>query len=164
VEGLTFLPYLAGERTPHADPAARGAFVGLSLRHDRGALVRAVLEGVAFGLRDSLELLKGLGVAPESARALGGGARSDVWLRIVASVLGIPLARVAVEEGAAYGAALLGGVAGGVFRDVHEAVERCVRERDVVEPVPAWLEAYAAGYERYRALYPALEPFESPAV
>ena len=163
VEGLTFLPYLAGERTPHADPDARGAFVGLSLRHDRGALVRAVLEGVAFGLRDSLELLKGLGVAPESARALGGGARSDVWLRIVASVLGIPLARVAVEEGAAYGAALLGGVAGGVFRDVHEAVERCVRERDVVEPVPAWQEAYAAGYERYRALYPALEPFESPA-
>src|SRR5213078_2491147 len=81
VEGLTFLPYLAGERTPHADPAARGAFVGLSLRHDRGALVRAVMEGVAYGLRDSLELLRQLGVKAEVARVSGGGARSDLWLQ-----------------------------------------------------------------------------------
>jgi xylulokinase len=156
VEGLTFLPYLAGERTPHADPDARGAFVGLGLRHDRGALVRAVLEGVAFGLRDSLELLRGLGVEPVAGRALGGGARSDLWVRIIASVLGIPLVRVAVDEGAAYGAALLGGVAGGVFADVHEAVERCVTVRDVIEPVPAWQAVYGEGYERFRALYPAL--------
>jgi xylulokinase len=160
VEGLTFLPYLAGERTPHADPDARGAFVGLSLRHDRGALVRAVLEGVAYGLRDSLELLCQLGVRPEAGRALGGGARSDVWLRIIASVLGLPLERVEVEEGAAYGAALLAGVAGGVFHDVHEAVEACVRVRDTIEPDPAWREAYEAGYERFRALYPALRPLE----
>ena len=90
-DGLVFLPYLAGERTPHADPNARGAFVGLSLHHDRGALVRAVLEGVAFGLRDSLELLRGLGVEASQARVSGGGSRGDVWLRIVASVLGIPL-------------------------------------------------------------------------
>jgi xylulokinase len=90
-EGLTFLPYLAGERTPHADPGARAAFAGLSLRHDRGALARAVLEGVAFGLRDSLELLAGLGVRPEAGRASGGGARSRLWLRVVASVLGLPL-------------------------------------------------------------------------
>jgi xylulokinase len=159
-EGLTFLPYLAGERTPHADPDARGAFVGLSLRHDRGALVRAVLEGVAYGLRDSLELLRELGVQPEAGRALGGGARSDLWLRIIASVLGIPLERVEVEEGAAYGAALLGGVAGGVFRDVHEAVEACVRVRDTIEPDPAWREAYEEGYQRFRGLYPALAPFE----
>jgi xylulokinase len=155
-EGLVFLPYLAGERTPHADPAARGAFVGLSLRHDRGALVRAVLEGVAYGLRDSLELLRLLGVEPESARALGGGARSELWLRIVASVLGIPLERVAVEEGAAYGAALLGGVAGGVFADVHEAVAACVRVRDRIDPEPGWRGAYAEGYARFRELYPAL--------
>src|SRR4051812_43783547 len=103
VEGLTFLPYLAGERTPHADPDARGAFAGLSLRHDRGALVRAVLEGVAYGLRDSLDLVAELGdrgrVGIESGRVSGGGARSELWLQIVASVLELPLERVAVEEG-----------------------------------------------------------------
>ena len=114
---MTFLPYLQGERTPHADPSARAMFEGLSLRHDRGALVRAVLEGVAYGLRDSLELLRELGVEPEAGRASGGGARSELWLKIVASVLGIPIERTAVEEGAAYGAALLGGVAAGVFGD-----------------------------------------------
>ena len=114
-EGLTFLPYLQGERTPHADPSARATFEGLSLRHDRGALVRSVLEGVAYGLRDSLELLRALGVEPAVGRASGGGARSELWLKIVASVLGIPIERTAVEEGAAYGAALLGGVAAGVF-------------------------------------------------
>jgi xylulokinase len=155
-EGLVFLPYLAGERTPHADPDARGAFVGLSLRHDRGALVRAVLEGVAYGLRDSLELLRALGVEPQVGRASGGGARSRLWLRILASVLGIPLERTAVEEGAAYGAALLGGVAGGVFGSVEEAIDRCVRARDAVDPEPAWQDVYDHGYERYRALYPVL--------
>jgi xylulokinase len=159
VEGLAFLPYLAGERTPHADPNARGAFVGLQLRHDRGALTRAVLEGVAYGLRDSLELVRALGVRPETGRALGGGARSDLWLRIVASVLDLPLERVAVEEGAAYGAALLGGVAGGVFPDVHEATAACVCARDCIEPDPSWQDAYGAGYERFRGLYPALRPF-----
>jgi xylulokinase len=155
-EGLTFLPYLAGERTPHADPDARGAFVGLSLRHDRGALVRAVLEGVAYGLRDSLELLRRLGVRPEAGRVSGGGARSELWLRIVASVLGVPLERTAVEEGAAYGAALLGGVAASVFTDIHEAVGACVRVRDAVDPEPEWQDVYAAGHERFRSLYPAL--------
>ena len=118
-EGLTFLPYLAGERTPHADPGARASFTGLSLRHDRGALVRAVLEGVAYGLRDSLDLLRELGVGARArARVSGGGARSELWLRILASVLELPLERPIVEEGAAYGAALLGGVAGGVWPDV----------------------------------------------
>ena len=156
VEGLTFLPYLAGERTPHADPKARGAFVGLSLRHDRGALARAVLEGVAYGLRDSLELLRKLGVRPELGRVSGGGARSGLWLSILASVLGIPLERTAVEEGAAYGAALLGGVAADAFADVHEAVASCVRVRDAVEPEPAWREAYDEGYESFRKLYPPL--------
>ncbi|MBW3592422.1 MAG: xylulokinase [Actinobacteria bacterium] len=156
-EGLTFLPYLSGERTPHSDPDARGAFVGLSLRHDRGALARAVLEGVAYGLRDSLELLGELGVRPQVGRVSGGGARSDLWLGIVASVLGIPLERTAVEEGAAYGAALLGGVAGGFFEDVHDAVRRCVRVTGTVEPEPAWRGAYDEGYERFRLLYPALK-------
>ncbi len=161
-EGLLFAPYLAGERTPHADPDARGAFAGLTLRHDRGALVRAVLEGVAYGLRDSLELLRLLGVEPKVGRVSGGAARSDLWLRIVASVLGVPLERTAVEEGAAYGAALLGGVAGGVFADVHEAVAASVRVRETITPDPRWLEAYDEGYPRFRALYPALEPLSSP--
>ena len=159
-EGLTFLPYLQGERTPHADPNARGAFVGLTLRHDRGALVRAVLEGVAYGLRDSLELLRGLGVEADVGRASGGGARSDLWLRIVASVLDLPLERPVVEEGSAYGAALLAGVAAGSFADVHEAVEACVRTTGRIEPEPSWREAYEAGYARFRALYPALRPLE----
>jgi len=155
-EGLSFLPYLAGERTPHADPDARAAFVGLSLRHDRGAMVRAVMEGVAYALRDSLNLLTELGVKAERGRASGGGARSRLWLRIVASTLGLPLELTAVEEGSAYGAALLGGVAGGVFADVHEAVEACVRVREVVEPEPAWEDVYSGGYQRFRELYPAL--------
>ncbi len=156
VEGLTFLPYLSGERTPHADPNARGAFIGLQQRHDRGALARAVLEGVAFGLRDSLELLAAIGVEAEVGRVSGGGSRSSLWLRIVASVLGLPLQKTAVEEGAAYGAALLGGVAAASFADVHEAVAACVKAVDTIEPEPEWVEVYASGYERFRALYPAL--------
>jgi xylulokinase len=155
-EGLLFQPYLQGERTPHADPDARGAFVGLSLRHDRGALVRAVLEGVAYGLRDSLELLRDLGVDAEVGRVSGGGARSELWLTIVASVLGLPLERTIVEEGAAYGAALLGGVQAGVFADAHDAVARCVRIRDRIDPEPGWQQAYEDGYARYRELYPTL--------
>jgi len=159
-DGVLFLPYLTGERTPHADPNARAAFVGLELGHGRDALVRAVLEGVAYGLRDSFVLLRKLGARPEVGRASGGGARSKLWLEIVASVLGLPLELTAVEDGAAYGAALVGGVAGGVFRDVHEAVEACVRVRDRVEPNDAWREAYEAGYARFRSLYPALKPLE----
>ena len=161
-EGLLFAPYLAGERTPHADPDARGAFVGLQLRHDRGALVRAVLEGVAFGLRDALDAVRGLGVDASVGRVSGGGARSPLWLEIVASVLDIPLERTESEEGSAFGAALLGGVAGGVFADATEAVARCVRvgERPV-EPDPALRDPYGEVHERFRALYPALRPFGS---
>jgi xylulokinase len=159
-EGLMFLPYLAGERTPHADPHARGALTGLALRHDRGAVTRAVLEGVAYGLRDSLELLKELGVEPSAGRVSGGGARSELWLRILASMLDLPLERTAADEGSAYGAALLGGVAAGVFRDVHEAVAACVRVRETVEPEARWRHAYEHGYERFRLLYPVLRPLE----
>ena len=160
VEGLTFLPYLQGERTPHADPDARGSFTGLSLRHDRGALVRAVLEGVAYGLRDSLELLRELGVEPLKGRVSGGGARSRLWLEIVASTLGLPLELTVVEEGSAYGAALLAGVADGVFADAREAVGACVRAGDTVEPNPEWAPVYEAGYSRFKALYPALRGVE----
>ena len=159
-EGLLFAPYLAGERTPHADPDARGSFTGLSLRHDRGALARATLEGVAYGLRDSLELLRELGVRPEVGRASGGGAKSDLWLRIVASVLGLPLERTESEEGSAFGAALLAGVRAGVFENAADAVARCVRVRDRLDPDPEWSAAYEVGYDRYRQLYPALKPLE----
>jgi xylulokinase len=159
VEGLTFLPYLTGERTPHADASARGSFTGLSVRHDRGALVRAVLEGVACGLRDSFDLVGGGSLG----RASGGGARSDLWLSIVASVLELPLERVAVEEGAAYGAALLGGVAGGVWSDVGEAVAACVPTHGQVEPVAGWIEPYRELLARYRALYPALRGADTMA-
>ena len=152
-EGLLFAPYLAGERTPYPDPDARGAFTGLSLRHDRGALWRAMLEGVAFGLRDSLELLRELGCAPTVGRVSGGGARSDVWVRIVASALQLPLERTASDEGSAFGAALLAGVRAGVFADAAEAVARCVHVRDVVEPV--W--DYEDVYTRFRSLYPTLK-------
>jgi xylulokinase len=159
-EGLIFLPYLSGERTPHADPSARAMFEGLSLRHDRGALVRSVLEGVAYGLRDSLELLRSLGVEAEVARASGGGARSRLWLEIVASVLGVALERTEVEEGSAFGAALLAGVSSGVFSSAEEAVAACVRVRDRIEPNDAWTGAYEEGYARYRALYPAVRRVE----
>ncbi len=160
VEGLLFAPYLAGERTPYPDPDARGALTGLSLRHDRGALARATLEGVAYGLRDSLELLRSLGVHAEAGRVSGGGARSELWLKIVASVLGIPLERTESEEGSAFGAALLAGVRAGVFADAAEAVGRCVRVHDRIEPVADWSAAYEHGYERYRLLYPALKPLQ----
>ena len=130
--------------------------MGLTLRHDRGALTRAVLEGVAYGLRDSLELLREVGVDAQVGRVSGGGARSELWLRIVASVLGLPLERMEAEEGAAYGAALLGAVRQGVFPDAQEAVAACVRVRDRVDPDPDWQAAYDDGYVRYRELYPTL--------
>jgi len=155
-DGLLFLPYLAGERTPYPDPDARGAFVGLELRHDRGALVRAVLEGVAYGLRDSLDLICELGGTPAFARVSGGGAASRLWLQIVASVLELPLERVAVDEGAAFGAAILGGVAAQIWPDVGTAVAATVRPGERIEPVPEWVEVYRERRVRYQALYPAL--------
>ena len=159
-EGVLFLPYLQGERTPHADADATASFTGLSLRHGRGALARAVLEGVAYGLRDSLELLRELGVEPRAGRASGGGAHSRLWLEIVASVLGLPLERCVVDEGSAYGAALLAGVASGTFVSASEAVASCVHVRETIEPNPSWAARYADGYARYRALYPAIREVE----
>jgi xylulokinase len=156
VEGLRFAPYLAGERTPYADADARGAFTGLGLRHDRGALVRAVLEGVAHGLADALDLVGETGARPPVGRVSGGGARSELWLSIVASVLDLPLERPAVEAGAAYGAALLGGVAGGVFPDAAAAVQATVRPSSLIEPDPTAVAIYADQRASFRALYPTL--------
>jgi xylulokinase len=161
--GLTFLPYLAGERTPHADPDARGAFTGLSLRSDRGALVRAVLEGVACGMRDCLDLVAALGdTPPSSGRVSGGGARGTLWTSIVATALELPLQRVAVEEGAAYGAALLGGVAGEVWADPAQAVAACVRPGETIEPMAQWIEPARDLQARYRALYPRISDERTP--
>ena len=154
-EGLLFLPYLTGERTPHADPHARGALVGLTLRHRRAHLTRAVLEGVAFGLRDCLQLLGSLGIDVERVRLSGGGARSPLWRQILADVFDREVATVNVTQGAAFGAAVLAGVGAGVYGGVGEAAGAIVRETHTTCPGPD-AARYPACYERYRALYPAL--------
>jgi xylulokinase len=154
-EGLLFLPYLSGERTPHPDPNARGAFVGLTLRHHKAHLTRAVLEGVTYGLRDSLELMRGLGVAVDQVRTSGGGARSALWRQILADVFDTEIVTLNVTQGAAYGAALLAGVGVEAYRDVPTACDQVISLTGRTEPGPA-SETYAAYYPRYRALYPAL--------
>jgi xylulokinase len=156
-EGLLFLPYLAGERTPHMDPNARGAWIGLSLAHGRPHLVRSILEGVAFALKDSLVRIQALDLSPDELRAVGGGMRSPLWRRILAAVLNVPLRCLEVEEGAPFGAALLAGVGSGVYADVGEAVARAVHVRkDVEAPDPVLVAAYDDLYRRFVRLYPAL--------
>jgi xylulokinase len=155
-DGVVFLPYLSGERTPHPDPLARGAFVGLTVRHDARHLTRAVLEGVAFGLRDSLELIRGSGAPPiRELRASGGGTRSDLWRSILADVLDTGIATVATSEGAAFGAALLAGVGAGWFGRVEDACATQVTVSQVTRP-GSNVGTYGELYETYRALYPAL--------
>ncbi|GAB4537955.1 MAG: xylulokinase [Anaerolineae bacterium] len=156
-EGLLFLPYLSGERTPYPDPNARGVFFGLTLRHSKAHLTRAVLEGVTFGLRDSLELMRALGLSIEQVRASGGGARSPLWRQMLADVFDTEIVTVRVTEGAAYGAALLAGVGAGVYGGVAEACQRAVQVTGRTAPGAA-VPAYADYYPRYRALYPALAP------
>lgn len=157
-EGLLFLPYLTGERTPHPDPLARGAFVGLTVRHDLPHMTRAVLEGVAFGLRDSFELMKEAGLsAIEQVRVSGGGARSALWRQILADVFDSELATVNTTEGAAYGAALLAGVGAGVWSDVDSACASTIRITGSTAPNPETVEIYNRMYAHYRALYPALK-------
>ncbi len=155
--GLLFLPYLAGERTPHADPLARGAFVGLTDRHGPPEIARAVMEGVAFGLRDSLELIRQLGVVPQEVRVVGGGARSRLWRQILADVFGLPLVSLPTDEGAAFGAALLAAVGAGVFPDVREACRTAiVTTGDRIDPDQETAALYDDLYVEYRSLYPAL--------
>jgi xylulokinase len=158
-EGLQFLPYLSGERTPHPDPLARGAFVGLTLRHTRAHTTRAVLEGVAFGLKDSFKLIQkaGLGVITQ-VRASGGGTKSELWRQILASVLEAELATVNTTEGAAYGAALLAGVGAGAWTDVASACKACITITERTRPDRAQVDAYRKAYPIYQELYPALKP------
>jgi xylulokinase len=155
-EGLLFLPYLTGERTPHPDPLARGAFVGLTIRHTQVHMTRAVMEGVAFGLRDSFELMKNAGLGRISqVRVSGGGAKSPLWRQILADVLDIDLVTVNSTEGAAYGTALLAATGAGVFPDVGSACAKAIRITGSNKPSQN-SERYHKIYSSYRDLYPAL--------
>ena len=158
-EGLLFLPYLSGERTPHPDPLARGAFVGLTVRHRRAHMTRAVLDGVAFSMRDCFALLRQAGVGDVTqVRVAGGGAKSSLWRRICASVLGVELVTVNSNEGAAYGAALLAATGAGAFANVEAACDAAISVTGRDAPDPAWAKAYDALYPAYRGLYNALKP------
>jgi xylulokinase len=155
-EGLLFLPYLTGERTPHPDPLARGAFIGLTIRHIQVHMTRAVLEGVAFGLRDSFELMKSAGIGGISqVRISGGGAKSPIWRQILSDVLDVELVTVNSTEGAAYGAALLAATGAEVFPDVGSACARAIRVTGSNKPSHE-SEIYHEIYSSYRNLYPAL--------
>jgi xylulokinase len=156
-EGLQFLPYLSGERTPHPDPLARGAWIGLTLRHGRGHLTRAVLEGVAFGLKDSYLLIRDSGAgAIRQVRASGGGVKGALWRQILASVLETELVTVNTTEGAAFGAALLAGVGAGAWPNVPAACTQVVKITGTTQPDPAQVETYRQGYQVYHGLYPIL--------
>jgi len=157
-EGLQFLPYLSGERTPYADPLARGAFIGLTLRHSRAHMTRAVLEGVSFGLKDSFTLIQNAGLgAITQVRASGGGTKSALWRQVLASVLEAELVTVNTTEGAAYGAAVLAGVGAGRWSDVISACYSCVKITGSTLPVSSQVEKYRNSYSLYQELYPALK-------
>jgi xylulokinase len=156
-DGLIFLPYLTGERTPHPDPLARGGFIGLTARHTRAHLTRAVLEGVAFGLRDCFELIRNVGIPANAvARIGGGGAKSELWRQIIADNIGMPLVSINTTEGAAFGAALLAGVGTGVYSDTYAACQASIAETESVHPSDH-RSAYDAPYEQFKALYPAIK-------
>ncbi|MEN0109181.1 MAG: xylulokinase [Planctomycetota bacterium] len=157
-DGLAFLPYLAGERTPHADPNARGAFVGLTLSTDRGAMVRAVLEGVTYALRDSLELMRELGVPIQEVRATGGGAKNPLWRQMQADVLGAKVRAMQADEGPAFGVALLAAVGCGEYRDITQACKATIEPADETKPDARSRKAYDRAFALYRDLYPALRP------
>jgi len=156
-EGSQFLPYLSGERTPHPDPLARGAFIGLTLRHNRAHMTRAVLEGVAFGLKDSFTLIQNAGLGEiTQVRGSGGGTKGALWRQIMASVLEAELVTVNTTEGGAYGAALLAGVGAGAWSDVVSACKACIKITGSTQPDASQTEAYEKAYTIYRELYPAL--------
>ncbi len=154
-DGLVFLPYLTGERCPYPDPTARGGWVGLTSRHTRGHLVRAVIEGVTFGMGQILDLVRSLGVRVERVRLGGGGAKSKLWQQLQADVYGCPVAVMNTEEGPALGAALLAGVGARVFASVEKACEATIREVDVIAPQSA--EAYGPARRVYDAMYADLK-------
>ncbi len=160
-QGLFWLPYLMGERTPHLDAQARGGWIGLTARHTRADLIRAVIEGVSYSQKDGLDIVEQLGVEVSSVRASGGGARSPFWRQILADVFGKRVARLETQEGSAYGAALLAMTGTGEFATVPEACAATIRESDSVTPRAAELAVYATGHAVYRDLYSALSPLYS---
>jgi xylulokinase len=157
-QGLFWLPYLMGERTPHLDAQARGGWIGLTAKHTRADLIRSVIEGVSYSQKDCLDVVEQLGVTVSSARASGGGARSLFWRQILADVFGKRVARLETQEGSAYGAALLAMVGTGEYGSVPQACAATIREADSVEPRAEEAALYARAHEVYRALYPALRP------
>jgi xylulokinase len=163
-EGLLFLPYLSGERTPHKDPYARGAFIGLSLRHTKGHMARAVLEGVAMGMRDSLDIMREMGVPIGEVRASGGGARSALWRRIMADTHGTPIHTINVEEGPSYGAAILASVAADLYGSVPEACDAIIRVVDESPVDQANADFYDMWFREYQAAYRCLAPGYKRAV
>jgi xylulokinase len=157
-DGVTFLPYLQGERTPHRDAAARGAFLGLSLAHTRAHLSRAVLEGICFALRDSVTILQELGLSPSHLLLTGGGARSPLLRRLQSEVFGLPVTTVNREEGPAYGAALLAAVGAGAFPDLATAARATLTRAPLERPDPRAHDEYAAPYARFRQSFLAARP------
>ena len=154
-----YLPYLMGERSPHNDPDARAAFVGMSMDTTREDMTQAMLEGVAFGLRDSMEAAKSTGLTPKRIKICGGGAKSPLWRKIIANVMNMKIDRIESEEGPGYGAAILAAVGCGVFSSVEEAAGRLVKITDTEESDPQLAEKYEEKYQKYRKLYPALKEF-----
>ena len=152
-----FLPYLMGERSPHNDPQARGTFIGMSMDTSRADMTQAVLEGVAFAIRDSFEVAKSLGIHIERTKICGGGAKSPLWRKIIANVLNIKVDRIASEEGPALGGAMLAAVADGTFASVEEAAARIVKVVETVEPDPEIAEKYETQYRKFVQIYPTVK-------
>ena len=152
-----YLPYLMGERSPHNDPDARAAFIGMSMDTTREDMTQAVLEGVAFGLRDSLEVARSIGVSPERTKICGGGAKSPLWRKIIANVMNMKVDIIESEEGPGYGAAILAAVGCGVFSSVEEAAKKLVKVVATEEPDPELTAKYEERYQKFRKLYPALK-------
>ncbi len=155
-EGLFFLPYLAGERTPHADPDARGCFIGLTLRHTRGHLARAIMEGVCYAMRDSLAIIREMGVPVRRIRASGGGAKSPFWRQIQADVFGKKVVTINAEQGPAYGVALLAAVGAGLYKNVQEACEATIRVVNETTVQRAAQRYYDSAFPVYQSLYSSL--------
>ncbi|MBE0688730.1 MAG: xylulokinase, partial [Anaerolineae bacterium] len=154
--GLLFAPYLSGERHPYPDPLARGAFVGFTLRHGRTQMVRATMEGVAFGMRDLVEIARDKDIHPSSAAVSGGAANSPIWRQIMTDIMNFPLYTVNTTEGGAFGAAILAGVGAGEWPDVPSACHALIHQVDTTQPDAPGVAAYERVYAAFRQLYPAL--------
>ena len=153
-----FLPYLMGERSPHNNPNARASFIGMSMDSKRSDMTQAVMEGVAFGLRDSLEVAKKLGISLERTKICGGGAKSVLWKKMIANIMNLKVDTVETEEGPGYGGAILAAVGCGEFKNVEAATEELVRVVDTIEPEPELVEKYEKQYQKFKMFYPTMKP------